>query len=117
MVVRFEAAKGDHAIYSLALSLAAPFFIAKRMIQRFDFSPQYSFGFGYRIGDEPEPAGMLPGPIWEDWFKGDVHGVFADAAADRVLRCLRGGNHGPGLTRDEVRRTLDDYWAEYFRGE
>jgi hypothetical protein len=115
-VVRFAARKGSNAIYSLAISLAAPFFIARNLIGRFDFSPEYSIGFGYRITDETEPAGTLPNPMWEDWFTANVEGRFSEGAGEKVLRCLQGGNQGRDLTRDGIRQTLDGVWARCFPG-
>jgi predicted nucleotide-binding protein len=111
VVVRFVP-EGAHVLYDLSRSLAAPYYIARGLVRRFDASPLYHFGFGYRIG-EGDPKGMLPGPTYQDYFAADVGAPFAESALGPVLKCLRGGSMGT-QKRDDIRNSLKRFWTEHF---
>ena len=116
MRMRFAAFAGAHVFYDLFRAISAPFYLARQLFNRFGWSSRYSFGFGYRLTAETYPPGILAQPYPEDGhFEADVARMsFGEACVDAVMYCLRGGNRGDQLVREDLSAELDDFWRRNY---
>jgi hypothetical protein len=86
------------------------------MAGQYDVSPDYRFTFGYRLGDDTFPKDFVVFPHLESLpFEANVLDPFGDSIADVVIELVRTGKVVRGITREEIVRDANEFWAEHFQ--